>query len=580
MSDQPFTGEQQEYLKGFMAGVEARRGALGLPASPVAEPTDASDIHRAAQDRTVAAGGKLTAEEAAKRKQHPLDRFDEISETAAEGKFPKGIEVFLAKFHGLFYVSPAQDAFMCRLRIPGGILNAHQMRGVAAIADDLAGGYADITTRANLQLREIPATNAPDMLLRLSEIGLTSRGSGADNIRNITGSPTAGIDPQELIDTRPYCRAVHHHILYHRELYGLPRKFNIAFDGGGRVAVLEDTNDIALSAVQVAGRVYFQLGLGGITGHHDFARPTGVIVPPEDAVRVCNAVVRVFIAHGDRTDRTKARLKYVLDRMGMPAFLAEVEKELSEPLLRVDAAEILPPPMQDKHGHVGVHPQKQHGMNYVGVVCPVGRLSSERLRGLAGIAETFGSGTLRLTVWQNLLISDIPDAKLDAALDAIAALGLEWRASALRGGLVACTGNVGCKFSASDTKRHATALVDWLEARIQIDQPINIHLTGCHHSCAQHYVADIGLLATKIAQGDDMIEGYDLLVGGGAGAQQKLGRLVRPKVAFEALPPMVLSLLQAWQRERHAPDETFQAFTSRLSEDGLSMLCDRVLEAA
>jgi ferredoxin-nitrite reductase len=290
--------------------------------------------------------------------------------------------------------------------------------------------------------------------------------------------------------------------------------------------------------------------------------------------------VRVFIAHGDRTDRTKARLKYVLDRMGMPAFLAEVEKELSEPLLRVDAAEILPPPMQDKHGHVGVHPQKQHGMNYVGVVCPVGRLSSERLRGLAGIAETFGSGTLRLTVWQNLLISDIPDAKLDAALDAIAALGLEWRASALRGGLVACTGNVGCKFSASDTKRHATALVDWLEARIQIDQPINIHLTGCHHSCAQHYVADIGLLATKIAQGDDMIEGYDLLVGGGAGAQQKLGRLVRPKVAFEALPPMVLSLLQAWQRERHAPDETFQAFTSRLSEDGLSMLCDRVLEAA
>ncbi len=158
MSDQPFTGEQQEYLKGFMAGVEARRGALGLPLSPVSEPSaNASDIHRAAQDRTVAAGGKLTPEEEAKRKKHPLDRFDEISATAAAGNFPKGIEVFLAKFHGLFYVAPAQNAFMCRLRIPGGILNAHQMRGVAAIADDLAGGYADITTRANLQLREIGA---------------------------------------------------------------------------------------------------------------------------------------------------------------------------------------------------------------------------------------------------------------------------------------------------------------------------------------------------------------------------------------------------------------------------------------
>ncbi|HUN39858.1 MAG TPA: NirA family protein [Acetobacteraceae bacterium] len=592
MSDQPFSSEQQEYLKGFMAGVEARRGALGLPASPAATPAatpgagDQADIHRAAQDRTVAAGGKLTPEEEAKRRKHPLDRFDEISAAAAAGKFPRGIEVFLAKFHGLFYVAPAQDAFMCRLRIPGGILNAHQMRGIASIADDLAGGYADITTRANLQLREIPAQNAPEILLRLAEIGLTSRGAGADNIRNITGSPTAGIDPQELIDTRPYCRAVHHFILYHRELYGLPRKFNIAFDGGGRVAVLEDTNDIALSAVQVAGGfgvapgVYFRLGLGGITGHRDFARPTGVILPPDEAVRVCNAVVRAFIAHGDRTDRTRARLKYVLDRMGVASFLAEVEQELTAKLTHVDAAAILPRPAQEKHGHIGVHGQKQAGLNYIGVVCPVGRLSSDRLRGLAAIAEQYGSGTLRLTVWQNLLISDIPDAQLDAALDAIAMLGLEWRASTLRGGLVACTGNAGCKFSASDTKRHAALLVDWLEQRIHIDQPINIHLTGCHHSCAQHYVADIGLLATKIEQGEDMVEGYDLLVGGGAGAEQKLGRLVRAKVAFDDLPPMLLLLLQAWQRERTTPDETFQCFTARLSEDALAALCNRVLESA
>jgi ferredoxin-nitrite reductase len=581
MSDQPFTGEQQEYLKGFMTGVEARRGALGLPLAPADAPAD-GDIHRAAQDRAVTAGGKLTAEEEAKRKKHPLDRFDEISASAATGKFPKGVEVFLAKFHGLFYVAPAQDAFMCRLRIPGGILNAHQMRGIAAIADDLAGGYADITTRANLQLREIAAKNAPEILLRLSEIGLTSRGAGADNIRNITGSPTAGIDPQELIDTRPYCRALHHHILYHRELYGLPRKFNIAFDGGGCVAVLEDTNDIALSAVRLADRagVFFQLGLGGITGHHDFARATGVIVPPDDAVHVCDAVVRTFIAHGDRTDRAKARLKYVLDRMGMPAFLAEVEKELGKPLLRVDATAILPRLAQDKHGHVGVHPQKQEGLHYVGVVCPVGRLSSERLRGLAAVAERFGSGTLRLTVWQNLLISDIPAAKLEAALDGIAGLGLDWRASPLRGGLVACTGNAGCKFSASDTKRHASALVDWLEARIDVDLPINIHLTGCHHSCAQHYIADIGLLATKVEQDEDMIEGYDLLVGGGAGADQKLGRLVREKVVFDDLPPMVLSLLHAWRQQRVAPDETFQAFTARQSDETLAALCGGALETA
>jgi ferredoxin-nitrite reductase len=583
MTDAPFSAEQQEYLKGFMAGVEARRAALGLPLAPPGEAApaaDPADINRVAQDRTVAAGGKLTPEEQAKRKKHPLDRFDEISALAADGKFPKGLDVFLTKFHGLFYVAPAQDAFMCRLRIPNGILSAHQMCGIAAMADELAGGYADITTRANLQLREIPARNAPEVLLRLSELGLTSRGAGADNIRNVTGSPTAGIDPQELIDTRPYARELHHFILYHRELYGLPRKFNIAFDGGGRVVVLEDTNDIAFTAVQVAEGfgvapgVYFRLGLGGITGHRDFARETGVIVPPADATPVANAILRAFIAHGDRTDRTKARLKYVLDRMGIGGFLAEVEKELGAALIRVDAAAILPRPAQDKHGHLGVHRQKQPGMNYVGVVCPVGRLTSDRLRGLAEVAARFGSGTLRLTVWQNLLVSDIPDGALEQALAGITALGLDWQASAIRGGLVACTGNAGCKFALGNTKRHAAVLADWLEARIAIDQPINIHLTGCPNSCAQHYVADIGLLATKVEVGDDEVEGYDLLVGGGAGAEQKLGRLVRAKVAFDDLPPMVLALLEAWQRERASSEESFQAFTTRLSEVALAERCE------
>jgi ferredoxin-nitrite reductase len=204
------------------------------------------------------------------------------------------------------------------------------------------------------------------------------------------------------------------------------------------------------------------------------------------------------------------------------------------------------------------------------VLCPVGRLTSARMRGLAGIAERYGSATLRLTVWQNLLISDIPDAKVAEARTAIEALGLHWKATGLRGGLVACTGNAGCKFALGNTKAHATALVDWLEPRIEIDRPINIHLTGCHHSCAQHYIADIGLLATKVEVGEDMVEGYDLLVGGGAGPDQRLGRLVRDKVPFEDLPPMLLALLQAWMRQRPGPDTSFQAFTAGLSDETLA----------
>jgi ferredoxin-nitrite reductase len=580
-ADTPFSPDQQEYLKGFMAGVEARRAVAGQPLSPVEDQGDPANPHRAAQDRSVAAGGKLTAEEEAKRRKHPLDRFDEIAAMAAEPRFPKGTDIFLSKFFGMFYVAPAQNSYMCRLRIPGGILTAHQLRGIAAIAEDVGGGYADITTRANLQIRAIGPDKPPEVLMRLAEIGLTSRGAGADNIRNITGSPTAGIDKQELIDTRPYVRALHHYILHHRELYGLPRKFNIAFDGGGRVAVLEDTNDIAFSAVQVAegfdvpAGVYFRLGLGGITGHRDFAQATDVIVRPEDATRIAAAVLRVFIAEGDRTDRAKARLKYVLDRMGLRRFLDAVEQVLGSPLLRVDPAACLPRPAQHKHGHVGVHAQKQQSLRYVGVVVPAARLSVAHMRGLAAIAECSSSGTLRLTVWQNLLISDIPDRNLDDALAAIAALGLDWRASALRGGLVACTGNTGCKFSASDTKRHATELVDWLDERIAVDQKLNIHFTGCHNSCAQHFVADIGLLAAKIEQGDEWIEGYDVHVGGGAGAHQAIGRLIRPQVKFADLPPMILSLLSAWQEQRHALED-FQSWTARLSDFELSALCEPV----
>ena len=172
----------------------------------------------------------------------------------------------------------------------------------------------------------------------------------------------------------------------------------------------------------------------------------------------------------------------------------------------------------------------------------------------------------------------MPDDKLDAAREALTALGLDWRASHLRGGLVACTGNAGCKFSASDTKRHAAALADYLEQHITIDQPVNIHLTGCHHSCAQHYVADIGLLATKVEQGEDLVEGYDVFVGGGAGQEQKLGRLVRDKVVFDDVPPLVLTMFRTWQDE--APNQTFQAYTAGLSDDDLRRFGAREPEMA
>ena len=227
----------------------------------------------------------------------------------------------------------------------------------------------------------------------------------------------------------------------------------MAFDGAGTIPVLEDTNDIGFQAVEVKDGlgvepgVWFRLALGGITGHRDFARDTGVIVTPPDATKVADAIVRVFIEHGDRTDRNKARLKYVLDAWGFEKFLAAVEEKLGCKLTHIAPDAIAPRPAFDRLAHIGVHAQKQAGLSWIGVVLPVGKLSCAQMRGLAKIAADLGDGDIRLTVWQNLLISGVPADKVALAEAAIDALGLSTKATSIRAGLVACTGSVGCRFS-------------------------------------------------------------------------------------------------------------------------------------
>lgn len=582
MNTPDFTEEQKNYLEGFVAGSGLRK-SLSLPLFDTASPTD---IHRQAQDRVVAAGKKLCAEEQAKRVKNGLDIWDEVVAHAREGKFPKGTDVLTFKYQGLFYVAPAQDAFMCRLRFPAGIVTSYQMRGLADLAQDHAGGYTDVTTRSNLQFREIGPRNTVPLLMGLFDLGIIPKGSGADNIRNITTTPTAGIDPQELIDTRPLARELNHYILNHREMYGLPRKFNIAFDGGGKISALEDTNDIGFTAIRVSegksipAGIYFRLTLGGITGHKDFARDTGIIVKPQDCIPVSAAIVKAFIEHGDRTDRKKARLKYVLDRMGFDGFIKEVEKHSGSALTRFPLNECEARPEIDKHGHIGIHPQKQPGLNYIGVSLPVGRLSAAQMRGLAGIADRFGSGTIRLTVWQNLLISDIPTASLDEVKAAIENLGLHWSATSVRGGLVACTGNAGCKYAAANTKKHAMQVADHIESVMQLDSPVNIHLTGCHHSCAQHYIGDIGCIATKVAVGDDMLEGYHVHLGGGYGTTQAIAKEIQRDVLASDLPHLVERILRTYIEHRTSPEETFTAFVQRHEINDLKTLLENHALAA
>ena len=567
-----FSPEQKRYLEGFTSGLQiarAGRGLGGKPAAPVPSGPDAE--HIAAQDRTVAAGGKLNDQEKFKREQHPFDAYGRLKEQAATNAPPKPADNFRWRYYGLFYVAPAQDSYMCRLRIPNGIVKHWQLSGLANLAVRYGGGYSHVTTRANFQIREIEPKNAVALLEEIQDLGLSSRGTGADNIRNVTGTPTAGIDPQELLDTRPYARDWHFHILNERGLYGLPRKFNVAFDGAGTIPVLEDTNDIGFQAVEVKDGfgvepgVWFKLALGGITGHKDFARDTGVIVKPADATKVADAVVRVFSDHGDRTNRNKARMKYVLDAMGFEKYLALVEEKLGSKLVRVPSEALAPRPAFDRSAHIGVHKQKQNGLHWLGVVLPVGKLTAAQMCGIAAIAQQMGDGDIRLTVWQNLLISGIPAGKLQAADAAIEKLGLTTKASSIRAGLVACTGNIGCRFAASDTKRHAEEIARWCEARVELDGPVNIHLTGCHHSCAQHYIGDIGLLACKVQVSEDAdpVEGYHILVGGGFGPDAALARELFRDVKAEDAPATIERMLNTYLARRTSRDESFQAFTRR-----------------
>ena len=581
-----FTPEQKRYLEGFTSGLQAGRAvrtlapgvAGGPPPASVPVGPDAAAIK--AQDSVIAEGKKLSDQEKFKRELHPFDGYEKLKAQAAANEAPKPDDNFRWRFYGLFYCAPTQKTYMCRLRIPNGVLKHWQFAGIADLAESYAGGYAHVTTRANLQMREIEPKNAVAMVEAIQDLGLCSRGSGADNIRNVTGTPTAGIDPQELIDTRAYAREWHFHILNDRSLYGIPRKFNVGFDGGGLIPVLEDTNDIGFQAVAVKDGygiepgVWFRLMLGGVTGHRTFAGDTGVIVKPAEATAVADGVVRVFIDHGDRTNRAKARLKYVLDAWGFEKFVAALEERLGRKLVRVPAEAVTPRPVFDRFAHIGVHRQKQDGYCWIGIVLPVGKLTAEQMRGIAKTAAEFGDGDIRLTVWQNLLISGVPQARVGEAEAAIAALSLSTKVTSIRAGLVACTGNAGCRLAMSDTKRHAEAIAQWCESRVALDAPLNIHLTGCPNSCAQHYIGDIGLLGTKTEGSDeeDAAEAYHIHVGGGFGPQAQCGREIYREVKAEEAPRTIERMLKAYLANRAGPQESFADFTRRHEIDALKAL--------
>lgn len=564
-----FTVEQRKYLADLLQQLDLT-AVFSPPATSDASPP--SVFGTPYED--------LCTQERIKLETPPFELWPKMQQIADEAKMPEGGDVFNIKHNGLFNVQPAQPGFMCRLRIPACKLTADQFAGLATMADELAGGYSHVTTRGNLQLREIPPQNIIRLLENLYDLGLTCKGSGADSVRNITCNPTASFDPQELIDLSPYAIRLHHHILNTPSLHGIPRKFNIAFDGGGIISSVADTNDIGFYAYKLTDEylqnhpeiakvapdgIVCRIVLGGITGHTDFAKSSGFACTPSQTRDVSIAMLRVFIENGDRTNRKKARLKYILDDWGHEKFTLACEERMPFDLLRLPKDATEPRGTIDRQAHIGVHPQVEPGQNYVGIALPVGKLTVAQMRGLAQIAKTYGNNDVRLTVWQNVLIPYVSDSDIPAVTDAVRELGLDVRASSFATGVIACTGRFACQYASSHTKEHGWAAVQYLQERFELDQPINIHLTGCVNSCAQHYIGDIGLLG---ASTEDGREAYQVFIGGGSDHDQGIGRYLCGPVAFDELNHFLTGMIGTYLQLR-TNGETFLQFTRRHDDEEL-----------
>ncbi len=571
-SENGFTAEQQQYLTDVLTKLNLHRAFQGSakkeqPANVYGTPVD-----------------ELSKEELAKYKRHPMDIWQQIVELNDRNQIAEGIDQFMFRHFGVFNVEPNSPGYMCRLRIPSCKLRGDQLVRLGDLSEDVAGGYSHVTTRGNLQFREIAPNRVLDLFAGLYDTGLSCKGTGADSARNITASPTAGFDPLELIDLSAHGIRLSHRILNTRDLHGLPRKFNICFDNGGSISCVSDTNDIGYLAVKIDTNdreiepgIYCRILLGGITGHLDFARDTGVICRPEDTPEISEAMLRVYIEHGDRTNRKKARLKYVLDKHGFDWFIERTQEKLDAwgrgvKLLRLEEKYDAPRAPINRQGHIGVHPQSQKGLNYIGVALELGKLTPEQMRGLGDIALKFGSNDIRLTVWQNILIPDISDADVATVVAEIERLGLSVDASSFAAGAIACTGKWGCKFAGAYTKQDAARLVKHLESKFTLDNPINIHLTGCHHSCAQHYIGDIGMIGAAASDGRD---GYNIVLGGGSDQDQGIAEDFCGPIAAEDICAVLENIIQSYLNVR-SDNETFLAFTRRHSiEDLKSILLPR-----
>lgn len=461
---------------------------------------------------------------------------------------------------GLFYTTAAQDGQLVRIRIPGGLLNGSQCRVLAEVAEQLGAGAIDVTNRANLQIRGLRSAVPAAILSQLQIAKLAAPLGGVDHLRNIMASPTAGIDPAQLLDTRSTVWALDEYLASEAAMAGLSPKFSIGIDGGEQVSIAQQPNDIRLMAIEhpgdweLAAGVYFRLSLAGVNPCSE------ILLQPEVCVAVVAALAKLYLDRVRQTPEAqqsvrKPRLKQILADVDLAGYLTS----------SMEGVTVLRCPMGSPRGAaaapLGVHPQRD-GKFFLGIALPLGRLQSNQLRQLADLAERYGSGWLRLTPWRNLLLADLPAHHLAPVQQAIERLELSTATTSIWGGLVSCSGSTGCAASATDTQTDALTLAASL-AQLPLDQPIAIHFSGCTKSCAHHGSSDLTLVGV---QSDAAISSYQLYVGdldAANKADQPFGQRLAEDLLPSELPQRLAELLSIYQQQRSQPQQTFREFANQ-----------------
>jgi sulfite reductase beta subunit-like hemoprotein len=479
----------------------------------------------------------------------------------------------LFRWYGIYTQRPAEDGyFMVRTRIPGGDLTPAQLRVIGELADLYGRGLADITVRQNIQYHWVRVESLPIILDRLRKVGLSTTEACGDCVRNILNCPASGVDEEELFDTTPLIQQVNDFFIDNREFSNLPRKFKIAITGCAHRCVYPEINDIGIFAVRDAqspGGVAFRVRVGGgLSTTPRFSKDLGVLVAPEEVVELCAAIATVFRDEGNRKNRKRARLKFLIEQWEIPRFREAVEAVLGRKLRRAANAEAEPITERDR-SHLGIHRQSTKGLYYFGISILGGRTSGAQLKRLADLAETYGSGRIRTTNTQNVLLLDIPENHVEALKQQLDLSGFDYQPTWARKAIIACTGIQFCKLAIAETKNRARELDDYLSSAVDMDDAVRISVTGCPNSCGQHHICDVGLEGSLVNIDGVKRESFQVFLGGGVGAHESFGRRIGVRIPSEELGESMARLFSRYKNER-LTNETFQEFCLRHSDEKLA----------